>query len=192
MKLSALRILRLFALSSACILVAQAQSSGDAQSPFALRSPAFADGTSIPDRYTAAVKDSVSPEMIWENVPSSTAAFVLFLIDKGVDARNANPGFTHWIAYDIPKAARGLPEAVAHEARLADGTTQWKNKKGLFGYHNPGAPMGPDHHYVFELYALDQKLGLGPDATREQIESAMRGHILGKATLVGLFHKRTE
>ncbi len=54
----------------------------------------------------------------------------------------------------------------------------------------PGAPAaGPDHHYTFELFALDTKLDLGPDATRAEVLKAMEGHILGKAVLVGRFHR---
>jgi phosphatidylethanolamine-binding protein (PEBP) family uncharacterized protein len=58
------------------------------------------------------------------------------------------------------------------------------------GYRGPGAgAAGPYHHYTFELYALDTKLDLGPDATRADVLKAMDGHILGKAALVGRFHR---
>ena len=54
----------------------------------------------------------------------------------------------------------------------------------------PGAPAaGPYHHYTFELFALDKKLDLGPDATREDVLKAINGHILGKGVLVGRFHR---
>jgi phosphatidylethanolamine-binding protein (PEBP) family uncharacterized protein len=54
----------------------------------------------------------------------------------------------------------------------------------------PGAPAaGPYHHYTFELFALDTKLELGPDATRDDVLKAMQGHILGKAVLEGRFHR---
>jgi hypothetical protein len=54
----------------------------------------------------------------------------------------------------------------------------------------PGAPApGPDHHYTFELFALDTKLDLGPDATRADLVKAMEGHILAKAVYVGRFHR---
>jgi phosphatidylethanolamine-binding protein (PEBP) family uncharacterized protein len=48
---------------------------------------------------------------------------------------------------------------------------------------------GPHHHYTWELYALDTKLDLGPDATRAGLLEAMNGHILGKGVLVGRFHR---
>jgi len=49
--------------------------------------------------------------------------------------------------------------------------------------------VGPYHHYTFELFALDIKLNLGPDATRADVFNAMNGHILGKAVLGGRFHR---
>jgi hypothetical protein len=54
----------------------------------------------------------------------------------------------------------------------------------------PGAgAAGPYHHYTFQLFALDTKLSLGADATRDDLISAMNGHILGKGVVVGRFHK---
>jgi hypothetical protein len=65
---------------------------------------------------------------------------------------------------------------------LSDGTIQGKNQGGVVGYRGPGAPAaGPQHHYTWELFALDTKLDLGPDATRPDGLKAMDGHILGKA-----------
>ena len=47
---------------------------------------------------------------------------------------------------------------------------------------------GPDHHYTFELFALDTKLKLGPAATQEDLLEEMNGHILMKGVLVGRLH----
>jgi phosphatidylethanolamine-binding protein (PEBP) family uncharacterized protein len=49
--------------------------------------------------------------------------------------------------------------------------------------------VGPHHHYTFELFALDTKLDLGPDATRADVLKAIDGHILGKGVVVGRFHR---
>ena len=54
----------------------------------------------------------------------------------------------------------------------------------------PGAgAAGPYHHYTFELYALDTKLSLTPDATRADVLKAMDGHVIAKAALEGRFHR---
>jgi hypothetical protein len=39
---------------------------------------------------------------------------------------------------------------------------------------------------------LDVKLGLGSRATRPQLDKAMRGHILDRADLVGLYGRAPE
>jgi phosphatidylethanolamine-binding protein (PEBP) family uncharacterized protein len=60
-------------------------------------------------------------------------------------------------------------------------------------YRGPAAPAtGPEHHYVFDLYALDTTIdvaavGASPAATRTAVMAAIAGHVRGKATLVGRF-----
>jgi hypothetical protein len=67
---------------------------------------------------------------------------------------------------------------------------QIKNAGGTVGYRGPGAgAAGPYHHYTWELYALDTKLDLTPDATRADIMKAIDGHILAKAVMFGRFHR---
>jgi len=73
--------------------------------------------------------------------------------------------------------------------QLPDGTIQARNRR-VAGYIGPGAPAyGPLHHYTFEIFALDAKLDLGPDATRADLMKAMDGHVLAKGILVGRFHR---
>jgi phosphatidylethanolamine-binding protein (PEBP) family uncharacterized protein len=48
------------------------------------------------------------------------------------------------------------------------------------------APAGhPVHHYILEIYALNAKLGLPPEATREQFTAALVGKILSRGTSYG-------
>ena len=92
--------------------------------------------------------------------------------------------------FNIPGTATGLPGGVPANAKLEDGAINAKNLRGGVGYMGPGAPpAGPYHHYTFELFALDTKLDLGPDATRAEVLAAMQGHILGKGVLEGRFHQ---
>lgn len=95
----------------------------------------------------------------------------------------------HWLVFNIPGTARQLPANLAPDPTLPDGTIQAKSVRRTPGYMGPGADApGPYHHYTFELFALDTKLTLGPDATRAQVLQAIDGHILAKAALVGRFH----
>jgi Raf kinase inhibitor-like YbhB/YbcL family protein len=157
---------------------------------FALTTPAFPDGGEIPPRFTQSDPKAVSPRLEWTNVPAGTVSFVLILHDPDVAMKRALEDVLHWMVINIPGTATGLPENVPATAQLPDGTIQPKNMRGAVGYMGPGAPApGPHHHYTFELFALDTRLDLGAEATRADVLKAIDGHILGKAVLVGRFHR---
>jgi Raf kinase inhibitor-like YbhB/YbcL family protein len=155
-----------------------------------LTSTAFADGSKIPAKFTQDVPNPVSPKLEWTYVPAGTASFVLILHDPDVAIQRTTEDVLHWMVFNIPGSARELPEGVPANAQMSDGAIQAKNRRGTVGYMGPGAPAaGPDHHYTFELFALDTKLDLGADATRADVLKAIDGHIVGKGVLVGRFHR---
>lgn len=164
---------------------------GPAGPGLTLMSPDFEDGGIIPDKYTAkGGPTSPSPELEWSHVPAGTQSFTLLMHDPDVAIGKRLDDVTHWLIFDIPGTATKLMQGIPAEAKLPDGTVNAKNLRGGVGYMGPGAPAaGPYHHYTFELFALDTKLNLGPDATRMQVMDAMQGHILGKGVLVGRFHQ---
>ena len=163
---------------------------GPAGPGFTLTTPAFPDGGEIPARFTQADPKAVSPRLEWTNVPADTVSFVLILHDPDTAMKRTLEDVLHWIVINIPGTARELPEGVPATAQLPDGTVQPKNMRGAVGFMGPGAPApGPHHHYTFELFALDTKLALGPEATRPEVLKAIDGHILGKAVVVGRFHR---
>ncbi len=51
-------------------------------------------------------------------------------------------------------------------------------------------PPGGTHRYFFKLYALDTMLKLESGATKAQVETAMSGHILAHAELIGRYSRR--
>jgi Raf kinase inhibitor-like YbhB/YbcL family protein len=161
---------------------------------FTLTSPAFNDGGVLPDKYSVLdTGQNISPPLSWVNVPASTESFVLILHDVDVALHSGIDDELHWLPFNIPDAAKGMPEGTPNKPTLPDGTIQSDNGGGLGnpfpGFMAPGAPPGKYHHYVFELYALNAKLNLGPEATRPQILAAMAGHVVGKAALTALFHR---
>jgi Raf kinase inhibitor-like YbhB/YbcL family protein len=169
---------------------AQAKGKAPAHPSLALTTTAFTDGSVIPSRFTALDQSPVSPELDWTNVPANTVSFVLILRDPDVAVKRTTNDILHWMLFNIPGTARGLPEGIPANSQLADGTIQGKRGNGAIGYLGMGAPAaGPYHHYTFELYALDIKLDLGPDASREDVLKAIDGHILGKGMLIGRFHR---
>lgn len=155
-----------------------------------LTTPAFEDGGIIPDKYSRAVENPVSPKLTWTNVPEGTVSFALILHDPDTSLQRSTNEVLHWMIFNIPGAARELPEGVPTEAKLPDGSIQAINTGKKVGYYGMGAgAAGPYHHYTYELFALDTKLNLGPDATQADVMKAVEGHILGKGVLVGRFHR---
>jgi hypothetical protein len=159
--------------------------------PFTLTSTSWADGTDVPPKYTQSVGAMmVSPKLDWINTPANTQTFALLMHDPDVARNRTTVDQTHWIMWNIPGGAKGLPEAVPPKPVMSDGTVQGKNDFNTVGYRGPGAPATlPKHHYTIEVFALDSKLDLGPDTSREDLMKALNGHILGKSVYVGLFHR---
>ncbi len=185
------------ALALACSLSLSAQDKGGKgggkgpQGPgLTLTTTAFADGAEVPPQYTQASQNAPSPKLEWTNVPNGTVSFALIMHDPDVALQRKLDDVLHWMVFNIPGTARELPEGMPAKAMMDDGTIQAKNLRGGVGYMGPGAPApGPHHHYTWELFALDTKLDLKEDATRADVLKAMDGHILGKAVLVGRFHR---
>jgi Raf kinase inhibitor-like YbhB/YbcL family protein len=157
----------------------------------ALTSPDFEDGGVIPDKFTQAVPMPVSPRLEWTNVPADTQSFVLIMHDPDNALNGGTDDVLHWIMFNIPGTARSLAGGLPSDAQLPDGTIQAKGIRNV-GYMGPGnAAINPYHHYTIELFALNAKLMLSPDATRVDIMKAMDTHTVGKAVLVGRF-KRSQ
>ncbi len=184
----------LLAIASLGIGLAQAPAGGGekkAATPgLTLTSSDFEDGGIIPNRFTQADPNAVSPKLDWTNVPEGTVSFTLIFHDPDAALQKKTDDVLHWMIFNIPGTAKGLPQGVQKVATMPDGTVQGKNRAGNVGYMGPGAPaQGPYHHYTFELFALDTKLDLKEDATRADVLKALDGHILGKGVLEGRFHR---
>ena len=164
---------------------------GPAGPGLTLTSPDFEDGGIIADKYSQkGGANAPSPHLMWSNVPNGTVTFALLMHDPDVALQKKLDDVTHWLIFNIPGTARELPQGVPAQATLPDGTVNAKNLRGGVGYMGPGAPAaGPYHHYTFELFALDTKLDLGPDASRADVMKAIDGHILAKGVLEGRFHQ---
>ena len=93
----------------------------------------------------------------------------------------------HWAVFDIPGDAKGLPEGVKNGVQ-ADGSTHINNTGGNPGYMGPCAPPGHgQHHYTFEIYPLNAKLGLPAITSRADLMAAMNGKVIAKGGYIGMF-----
>jgi len=174
------------------LVAAQAPAAGAPPGPaMTLTTTAWPDGDPIPVKYTQA-GEQVSPELTWTNTPPGTVSFLLHMHDPDVARNKTTDTQVHWLVWNIPGTATGLPEGVPKGEKLADGSMQTSASGPV--YRGPGAPAtGPRHHYTFEIYALDTRLDIGHGAdafeTRANVMKAVQGHILGKAVYVGLFRR---
>jgi Raf kinase inhibitor-like YbhB/YbcL family protein len=165
--------------------------------PMTLTVSGFPDGGQIPVKFSQAAEgvapgEGLSPAMTWTNTPPGTQSFVLHMHDLDVARNKTTDDQAHWVVWNIPATATGLPEGVPKGAQLSDGSYQISATGQM--YRGPGAAAtGPVHHYMFEIYALDTKLDVTPAAdafeTRANVMKAMQGHILGKAVYGGLFKR---
>ncbi len=146
-----------------------------------IESPAFSDGGAIPKQHTCDGTDS-SPALAWSGVPAGAKSLALICDDPDAPAGV----WVHWVLFDLPPGAAGVPEKVAATPKLAGGGIQGKNDFGKIGYGGPCPPSGT-HRYQFKLYALDAYVALAPGATKAQLLTAMKGHVLAEAKLTGKY-----
>jgi hypothetical protein len=153
-----------------------------------LTSTAFVAGAEIPAPFTCEGRD-ISPALAWTGVPAEAKSLVLIVDDPDApDPAAPKLTWVHWVLYNMPPTARGLPEAVS-AGSLPTGTREGTNDWKRTGYGGPCPPIGR-HRYFHKLYALDVVLpDLGP-ATKPQVEAAMKGHVLAQTELMGTYRKQ--
>ena len=150
--------------------------------PFALTTTAFQPGGDIPRKFTCQGAD-LSPALAWTDAPAGAQSFALIADDPDAPVGT----WVHWVLYDLPATTHRLPEGVAKTAEITGGGTQGVNDFGNLGYGGPCPPAGNAHRYFFKLYALKAQLNLKAGATKNQVEQAMQGQVLGEVQLVGKY-----
>lgn len=154
------------------------------QAQFALTSPAIAPAAMIPAVYACTGSDK-SPALSWSNAPQATKSFALIVEDS--DAPGGT--FIHWVAYNVSAQTTSLPAGVPKTAEIAGGGKNGINSFGHIGYNGPCPPPGKMHHCHFRLFALDSTLNPRDNADAAAVKSAMQGHVLATAELVGTFER---
>lgn len=154
---------------------------------FALSSAAFAAGGSIPREYTCEGADH-SPSLSWQDPPAGTRSFALIVDDPDApDPAAPKVVWVHWVAYNIPASETALAENATRRSMPAgakEGLNDWKTS----GYRGPCPPIGR-HRYYHRIYALDTVLPDLGRPTKTQLETAMKGHVLASAELMGTYQK---
>jgi Raf kinase inhibitor-like YbhB/YbcL family protein len=153
--------------------------------PFELTSTAFAEGETIPEKYSCKGED-ISPPLTWGDPPAGTQSFTLIMDDPDAPVGT----WDHWLLFNIPSGKRGLEEdlPITGKNQDPDAIFVGYNSWGRADYGGPCPPSGT-HRYFFKLYALDTTISLLPGADKAQIEAEMEEHILAEAELMGTFSK---
>ena len=144
-----------------------------------LSSQAFNPSALIPAKYTCDGQD-VNPPLLIENIPAETKSLALIVDDPDAPAGT----WVHWVVWNISPATSEIKEHSLPSG-AQEGMTDFRRR----GYGGPCPPSGT-HRYFFKLYALDTMLSLSPNATKAALESAMKGHILAQAELMGLYKRK--
>ena len=130
-----------------------------------------------------------SPPLSWHGLPGGTRQLAVVCEDHG--AGNPPP-WVHWIVYNIPASATGLPQGIPFDAADPmpaglEGVRQGNNGWGLAMYRGPAPPAGAVHEYEFTVLALDRELDLPAGLTRAELLEAIEDHVLGRGTLVATY-----
>jgi Raf kinase inhibitor-like YbhB/YbcL family protein len=152
-----------------------------------IASPAFATGAVIPPRFGGkGVGDNVSPALSWSGVPSEARELVLIVEDP--DAPLPRP-FVHAVVFAIPPGTPSIGEGGL-SANPEAGIVLGKNTFGKTEYGGPRPiPGHGPHAYVFQIFALDRHLSFASLPSRRDIVRQMRGAVIGRGRLDGIFER---
>ena len=149
-------------------------------------SEAFKHNQPIPIEHTCD-GENISPALSWDEVPEGTKSITLIVDD--LDGPNGT--FEHWVLFNIPANIRELPRGMKGAGTFSDGSRHGINGFGKLGYGGP-CPSNGIHIYNFRIYALDTTLSLIPGMPRNRVYEGMRGHILNKGKLVGIYKRQRK
>lgn len=152
-----------------------------------VKSAAFSNMGMMADKYSAYFQD-VSPEISWSGVPTNAKSLVLMMEDPDATLKPV----THWIAANIAPTVTGLPENMM-KTEMANGIKQGANHNGKIGYYGPmPPPADKPHGYHFQIFALDKMLDLPSGFNRQALLDAMRGHVIAKGEIVGMYQRKPD
>lgn len=140
-----------------------------------ITSPAFKNNGFIPVKYTCD-GDDVNPPLKIDGIPKETKSLAII-----VDDPDAPMGtWVHWVVWNISPTEKIEESSAPGVEGLND-----------FNKHSYGGPCPPSgtHRYFFKIYALDTKLDIKTNSRKEDVERVMKGHILAKGEIVGLYSR---
>jgi len=141
-------------------------------------SPAFGSGNVIPIKYTCDGQGATPPINVG-NIPPGSRSLAMIVHDYEATPQGS---FTYWLIWNLDTT--NIPENFVNNHEGMNAAKQ-------YGY-TPVCAKSGNHKYHFIVYALDTKLIMPKTTTKEGLESVMKGHILGKGEVVGVYNKHLE
>ena len=167
----------------------------DAPETISVTSSAFDHHGMVPES-NSAYGENVSIDLTWADLPEGTQQLALICDDPiVVEIGMMEQPFVHWVMYNIPASASGLPAGLPSDATLEmeglEGAVNGLNGLGRSGYFGPRPPAnGQLHAYHFRVYALDDALNLEPGLGKAELLDAMNGHVLATGMLMGHYERK--
>lgn len=143
-----------------------------------ITSSIFKNGEPIPQKYTCDGGD-INPPLFISDIHQKAKSLVLLADDP--DAPGGT--WTHWVVWNIHPSIKDIPEGSVPEGGI-EGKTSFERS----GYGGP-CPHKGTHRYFFKLYALDTVLNVPLTSAAEDVEEAMKGHIMADAKLMGTYSR---
>ena len=149
-------------------------------SEFSITSADFKEGGEIPKKFGYKHGNEV-PLIIPTGLPVETESVAIIMDDP--DAMKAvGKVWVHYMTHFT-----NPPAAETGEEMIEEPDIEGLNDFGEIGYGGPAPPDGR-HTYVFKAYALDiMVLDLKEGFSKQELEDAMKGHILAEAKLTGTY-----
>ena len=143
-------------------------------SEFSISSQDFKEGEEIPKKF-GYKHGNEKPDIAIGGIPDGAKTLAVIMDDP--DAMGAvGKVWVHWLYYEFPD---DYPHTIFN-------AIQGKTDFGEIGYGGP-APPDKRHTYVFKAYALNKKLDLKEGYSKQELEDAMKGHIIAEAKLTGTY-----
>ena len=120
---------------------------------------------------------TLSPPLSISGAPQGTACFALIMEDPD-SVPVCGYIYTHWLAANIKDPQIPQNASLDDAANMLQGV----NDFGSTGYGGPTPPDKP-HTYHITVYALDSTLDLEEGFTKDDLLTAMQGHIVAQAEL---------
>lgn len=143
-----------------------------------LTSPAFADGATLPARFTCAGA-GVSPPLAWSGVPAGTRELALLVEDP--DAPGGT--YVHWSVLGLDPSTRRIAAG-----RVPPGAHQGNSSADHSAWAPPCPPRGDrPHRYTFALYALRRRLDLPKGTKGDDVSAGIDAVAIAQGRLTARF-----